>query len=275
MRRKHIAVVLFFLVSLVSQAQKKDSSNFYFKEGFNAFQFRKFKMADSLFSLSIKIRPSIDAYFNRAASRERLGSKKGFCEDISEAAKLGDIEARGIFCQSCGKATDTSYFANDNTKSDRYHYYYYKVKFISEYVPNFDLNIISSKIETKVNEDLAKSIDNTYKAKFGPDKDGICNNAEVPPTFTGGDSAFKLFIKKNLIIPDRVKSQRLSGKVILRFVVDEKGVITNLEMYKGLADCMQCGNEALKMAKLMPPWIPGKTKGIPVKCRQVLNVDFQ
>lgn len=270
----YFLIQILFLVSCYLYGQKVDTSEIYYQAGIKEFSVRNYKVADSLFSISLKYNKHKDTYFNRAVSREKLNNKKGYCEDLVDASILGDTEALTVFCQTCGKAIDTLYFLSDNSKGDKKHFYYYKVNYTSNYVTPFDINFLNKYVEKEINEKVTKAIEDRYETIFKPDNNGIYYNTETPVEFPGGDEALEAFIKKNLIIPDRIKNNKLQGKVILKFIINEDGSITDLKMLHGMPDCMQCGVEAVKMAKLMPSWIPGTVKGKPVKCQWTLDVKF-
>ena len=141
-------------------------------------------------------------------------------------------------------------------------------------MPTFDLNVLNKHVENNINEKVAKAIENRYETYLAPDKDGIYYRTETPVEFVGGVEAFNSFVKKNLVIPDRVKNNKLKGKVFLKFIVNEDGSISDLKMQSGMSDCMQCGTEAVKVAKLMPSWKPGTVKGKSVKCHLTLPIEF-
>jgi hypothetical protein len=88
--------------------QAADTSLIYYESGLKAFKHKKYKLADSLFTLSANLTPHPDTYFNRAAVREKMGDKKGFCQDVLKATSFGDKEAGALFGKECGM-TDTFY----------------------------------------------------------------------------------------------------------------------------------------------------------------------
>jgi len=56
------------------------------------------------------------------------------------------------------------------------------------------------------------------------------------------------------------------------FVVEENGAITEIRVLRGIGG--GCDEEALRVVKLMPKWIPGKQNGMPVRVLVTLPVKF-
>jgi protein TonB len=63
------------------------------------------------------------------------------------------------------------------------------------------------------------------------------------------------------------------GKVWIGFVVKADGSLTNFSILRGVAP--MCDNEALRVAKLMPKWIPGKQRGKPVCVHYQMSITFK
>ena len=96
---------------------------------------------------------------------------------------------------------------------------------------------------------------------------------EEMPAFPGGDNELLKFFAQNLIYPEIAKRAEVEGRVILSFVVDKNGNITNIKVLKGIG--AGCDEEATRVLKIMPNWIHGKQNGIPVLTRINLPVVFK
>jgi hypothetical protein len=82
------------------------------------------------------------------------------------------------------------------------------------------------------------------------------NNVTVEitqPEFPGGILAFYKFIGTNFNIPDELK---ISGKIILTFMVEKDGSLSEFEIVKDLG--FGTADEVIRVLKLSPKWIPGK-----------------
>ncbi len=81
----------------------------------------------------------------------------------------------------------------------------------------------------------------------------------VPPTFNGGEHALMKFLQKNVSYPPEAMYRKDSGTVLLRFVVDTAGSITQVTISSGVSKPLN--EEAIRVAKLMPLWKPGMIRG--------------
>ena len=96
---------------------------------------------------------------------------------------------------------------------------------------------------------------------------------EEMPKFPGGDIELMKFFSQNLVYPEIAKRAGVEGKVILSFIVDKNGNITDVKIAKSIG--AGCDEEAMRVLKTMPHWIPGKQNGNPVLTRINLPVVFK
>ena len=101
----------------------------------------------------------------------------------------------------------------------------------------------------------------------------VYNTAELMPAFAGGPAAYQEFMRRTLRYPDAALDARISGKVHVRFTVDEQGRLLSPEIAKGLGYGLD--EEALRLVRLMPWWTPGQVGGQPVRVRYVLPIVFR
>ncbi|WP_316831877.1 TonB family protein [Pedobacter aquatilis] len=93
------------------------------------------------------------------------------------------------------------------------------------------------------------------------------------PEFEGGMKAWAKYIQRNLKYPYQAQEAERQGKVFLSFVVEKDGSISNVTLVKGIG--LGCDEEAIKVIRKSPAWKPGKNKGIPVRVRYNLPINFQ
>lgn len=115
---------------------------------------------------------------------------------------------------------------------------------------------------TNVKEIAAPGIDTT-----------IYNNVEKMPFFPGGEFKMYEFLAMNIRYPQRAREDGYSGTVYVRFVVEPDGTITNIEVAKGVGG--GCSEEAVRVVKMMPKWIPGEAFGKKVRVTYTLPVNFR
>ncbi|MCD6012304.1 MAG: energy transducer TonB [Flavipsychrobacter sp.] len=67
--------------------------------------------------------------------------------------------------------------------------------------------------------------------------------------------------------------EKCTGRIIVRFIVNEDGRISDCKIARGMGG--EYDEEALRVIRKMPPWIPGKQNGKPVKVPYVVPVIFK
>ncbi len=97
---------------------------------------------------------------------------------------------------------------------------------------------------------------------------------EQLPEFPGGKKAFIQYLNENLVYPKSAYERKVEGKVVVSFVVEADGSITNVKVANSVDEDLD--KEAVRVVKAMPKWIPGKHKGkaVPVLFR-CLPINFQ
>jgi protein TonB len=83
---------------------------------------------------------------------------------------------------------------------------------------------------------------------------------EQMPVFEGD---LNTFLSRNLRYPDAARENGIEGRVIIKFVVNEDGSVSNAMVERGIGG--GCDEEALRIIRSMPKWKPGKQNGMPVK----------
>lgn len=86
---------------------------------------------------------------------------------------------------------------------------------------------------------------------------------EVMPEFKGGVQEMFKFINKNQKYPEKEKSAKITGKCVVRFVVEASGKISNPQIFESSGN-ENLDKEAIRVVSIMPVWEPGKQKGKPV-----------
>ncbi len=80
------------------------------------------------------------------------------------------------------------------------------------------------------------------------------------------------FLGKNLKYPRLAKENGIEGTVVIRFLVDKEGNITDTEIVREIGG--GCGKEALRVINKMTKWMPGKQQGKAVKVQFNVPVKF-
>ena len=96
---------------------------------------------------------------------------------------------------------------------------------------------------------------------------------EVMPSFPGGQGALFEWLSKNIKYPVVAEENGVQGRVIVTFVVERNGSITDVQVVKSVDPSLD--KEAVRVVKAMPHWIPGKQNGSAVRVKFTVPVTFR
>ncbi len=97
---------------------------------------------------------------------------------------------------------------------------------------------------------------------------------EEMPTFGGGDiNEFRInYVQKNLKYPDVAAENGIQGRVIINFVVEPDGRVSNVKVVRGVDPSLD--KEAVRVVSASPKWKPGKQRGKPVRVQYTIPIIF-
>jgi protein TonB len=110
-------------------------------------------------------------------------------------------------------------------------------------------------------------------AAAAPAAPAVYHVAETMPAFPGGTAAQVAFLREKLKYPDEALRKGVAGKVLVQFVVDERGHLLDPQVVRGLGAGLD--EEALRLVRIMPWWTPGLVGGKPVKVQVTLPIVFR
>lgn len=99
------------------------------------------------------------------------------------------------------------------------------------------------------------------------------NAVQEQPMFPGGMERMYEYMGRMQKYPDAEYEAGIQGKVTVQFTVDKDGSIREVKLLRGVSEGLD--QEALRIVRSMPKWIPGKLDGRPVKCRFNLPIMFR
>jgi len=138
---------------------------------------------------------------------------------------------------------------------------------------NFNKNLIGqSSTETTELIKTESVVDLPQDVKKEQQQENIFTVVEVDAEYVGGEKARVAFLSKNIKYPEEARKNGIQGRVHVTFVVEKDGSITNVRIAKGIG--YGCDEEAVRVIKLMPNWIPGKQRGEPVRVQFNLPIVF-
>jgi protein TonB len=82
------------------------------------------------------------------------------------------------------------------------------------------------------------------------DSPDIFELVEEKAEYPGGLAAMGQFMRDNMHYPDSARARGISGKCFLKFVVNETGGISNVEVLQGVPGCADCDEEAIRVVNL-------------------------
>ncbi len=103
--------------------------------------------------------------------------------------------------------------------------------------------------------------------------DKVFDVVEQMPSFPGGNGKLSEFLSQNVRYPVVAVENGIEGRVIVRFIVERDGSVSNVEVAKGAEASLD--NEAVRVVKMMPKWNPGKQNGKAVRVNFNVPISFK
>ena len=106
-----------------------------------------------------------------------------------------------------------------------------------------------------------------------PPGEPVSRVVEEYPEFPGGADSLQAFLAREIQYPPVAKNNGITGTVLVEFVVEEDGQVSNAKVKVPLFP--ECDKEAVRGVMSMPKWKPGKNMGKPVRCFYQVPVTFR
>ena len=105
------------------------------------------------------------------------------------------------------------------------------------------------------------------------EEEKVFDVVEQMPSFPGGNTALMKFLNENIHYPVVAQEIGVQGRVVVSFVVQRDGHITDLPIARSVDPSLD--KEAQRVVKSMPKWIPGKQNGSAVRVKFNVPVSFR
>ncbi|EIA09577.1 M56 family metallopeptidase [Flavobacterium frigoris] len=107
------------------------------------------------------------------------------------------------------------------------------------------------------------------------DTDTVYNVAETEtkPTFPGGMNAFYKFVAENFKVSDEASKMKLKGKVYITFLIEKDGSLSEFRILRDMG--YGTGEEAIRVLKLSPNWIPATFNNKPARVSYNLPITIE
>lgn len=137
------------------------------------------------------------------------------------------------------------------------------------YIPLVAMLLAVSNIETIARNvvKVTSSVEIQQKPKKAPNQ--VYTVAEVMPTFKGN---LNKWLSENLRYPKDAVSRKEQGRVMVSFIVTDKGEVIKPEIVRSVSPSLD--KEALRVVSKMPAWNPGRNGNKKVATKYTLPVHF-
>ena len=95
---------------------------------------------------------------------------------------------------------------------------------------------------------------------------------EDNPSYPGGTEALHKFLMTNLQYPKEAKEKGIQGTVLVQYVIDSKGNVTQAKVMRGVSP--ELDQEALRLTNMIKGWEPGRQNGKPIKRTVTMPIWF-
>ncbi len=121
----------------------------------------------------------------------------------------------------------------------------------------------------------SEKIINETKQEPAPKEDEkiVFQVVEQMPEFPGGMAKCKEFLSKNIRYPVNAQENGIQGTVVVQFVVSRDGSINDPYVVRSVSP--ELDEEAIRVIKSMPKWIPGKQRNVAVDVKYTMPIIFQ
>ena len=149
------------------------------------------------------------------------------------------------------------------------------------------LNIVEEEVATDIKEEGEKTQEISNTETEGPKNEMVPPDDPTAPTleddpnnplhfqvverlpeFPGGPMELMKWLTKNLRYPSQALSQKQQGEVMVQFIINRDGTLTDFKVTKSAGTALD--NEALRVMRMMPKWTPGEDHG--KKCRTLFII---
>jgi TonB family protein len=100
----------------------------------------------------------------------------------------------------------------------------------------------------------------------------ITTDPDIAASFPGGDAGMQAYIRRHLFYPPIAYQNNTKGIVMVRFIVETDGSVTNVSVTKRLDEA--CDHSAKRVVENMPFWTPARKDGLAVRTQHTIPIRF-
>ena len=113
---------------------------------------------------------------------------------------------------------------------------------------------------------------NAQKTVVSEKNQKVYDTVDQLPEFPGGMPALISYLQNNIKYPKDAEKQKVEGRVLVQFVVETDGSISDVKVAKEVFPSLDA--EGIRVVQTMPKWTPGKHKGKIVRVQYTLPIVF-
>src|SRR5690606_17454420 len=117
-----------------------------------------------------------------------------------------------------------------------------------------------------------KTVNTAKKEESNKTAEKIYTSPEKMPRFSKGAAAFVQYLNENLNYPEKARERGITGRVLLNFIVEKDGEISNISVIQGIGG--GCDEEAVAVMAKAPKWLPGEQNGEKVRVQCTIPITF-
>ena len=114
---------------------------------------------------------------------------------------------------------------------------------------------------------------NAQKTVVSQTNQKVYDEVEQMPEYPGGMPAMIEFLQTNIKYPEDAVKQKVEGRVMVQFVVETDGSISDVHVAKQVFPSLDA--EAIRVVQVMPKWVPGRENGKVVRVKYNLPIVFR
>ena len=114
---------------------------------------------------------------------------------------------------------------------------------------------------------------NAQKTVVSQTNQRVYDEVKQMPEYPGGMPAMIEFLQTNINYPEDAVKQKVEGRVMVQFVVETDGSISDVHVAKQVFPSLDA--EAIRVVQVMPKWVPGRENGKVVRVKYNLPIVFR
>ena len=264
--RQLIPLLLLMVVPQLSLAQKRKKDQgpseqevrqALVEEAEAAFQSGDLATAEAKYTEAIRLWDDRADRYQRALVRVARGDSAGWCADLSTFRGNDELQ-KDLYRTHC-RQMDSVSFAASGLPASRFP----GMANVARWTYRLEGNTVFKLYNT----------DNVHRVTLAVGgTDTLFSFCDTLPSYPGGEDEMFRFMVANTRYPELARENERSGVVYVRFKVGPDGAIQGAEVFRGAYHALD--EEALRVVRSMPPWVPGRWQGKPITAYYSLPIRF-